>query len=70
MRALEKVTYRVSCTWCKEVTEIKAHEEDVQKVQNGEHIARAMPYLNIDERELLISGTCPKCWDKMMGGTQ
>lgn len=25
----------------------------------------AFPYLDADEREMLISGMCPACWDKM-----
>lgn len=29
----------------------------------GKVIQEAMPSLNDDQRELVISGTCPKCWD-------
>lgn len=25
----------------------------------------AFPYLSADERELIISGTCSECWDKL-----
>lgn len=25
------------------------------------------PYLSADEREMLISGICPDCWDEMFG---
>jgi len=35
------------------------------KWKNGELIQNVMPYLNEDERELLISGTCGKCFDKI-----
>ena len=27
----------------------------------------AFPYLTPNERELIISGTCAECWDKMFG---
>ena len=32
---------------------------------NRRHIQDIFPYLNADERELLISNTCAKCWDDM-----
>ena len=35
--------------------------------QAGELIQNAMPNLDADSREQLISGTCPKCWDEMFG---
>jgi hypothetical protein len=38
---------------------------DLQAWKNGEYIQNAMPYLNVDERELLISGTCGPCFDNM-----
>ena len=28
---------------------------------------KAFPYLSADERELLISGICPECWEKTFG---
>lgn len=31
----------------------------------GVPIQVAMPSLTVDQRERLISGTCPVCWDKM-----
>jgi hypothetical protein len=33
--------------------------------KEGMLIQDAMPELSADERQLLISGTCGKCWDKM-----
>ena len=33
--------------------------------QRGELIQEALPELSADQRELLISGTCPKCWDEL-----
>ena len=29
-------------------------------------IQDALPFLSIDDREILISGIGPKCWDKMV----
>ena len=32
---------------------------------SGELIQDALPYLSASEREMLISGTCDDCWQKM-----
>ena len=32
---------------------------------DGELAQVAFPYLSADEREMLITGICPTCWDKM-----
>ncbi len=37
------------------------------KWQGGQRIQRAFPPLTADDRERLISGTCPSCWDRMFG---
>ena len=42
--------------------------DDYQSWQNGKLIQDAMPYLTISQRELLISGICGTCFDKMFGG--
>ena len=34
------------------------------KWANGALIQRVMPELTADQREILISGTCPGCWEK------
>lgn len=33
----------------------------------GALIQRCLPMLSADDRERLISGTCPKCWDILFG---
>ena len=33
--------------------------------RGGELIQDAMPQLTVDEREFVISGCTPKCWDKL-----
>jgi hypothetical protein len=37
---------------------------DMQKWYSGTIIQAALPYLTVDERELLISQICPACWEK------
>lgn len=43
---------------------VKAHNNPA-----GRPIKQILSYLTPEERELLVSGLCPKCWDKLMGVT-
>lgn len=36
---------------------------DYEAWQTSTHIQNAFPDMSADEREILISGTCPECWD-------
>jgi len=40
-------------------------DEQIANWRNGALIQRAMPNLTADERELLISGYCGTCFDKL-----
>lgn len=42
--------------------------EALEAWQEGALIQRAMPELSADEREQLMTGTHPECWDRMTGG--
>jgi len=55
----------VPCRLCQEVTDLTVNVEGFVNWQAGEHIQEALPELDADMRELLISGTCPTCWEKM-----
>ena len=63
----QKTTIRAICLRCGETTVIKANVSDVVAWQNGELIQDVLSYLNEDERELLISKTCGKCFDDIFG---
>jgi hypothetical protein len=39
--------------------------EEYARWQAGELIQVAMPNLDAEEREMLISGICPTCWEDM-----
>jgi len=60
-----------TCNRCKGQTEMMvnindyAAWEDDRGKPEGLLIQDAMPYLTVDEREVLISGTCGKCFDEM-----
>lgn len=55
----------VECRMCGKQFLLLAKTEDVQKWMDGMLIQDAFPYMPAEERELLISRTCPVCWDKM-----
>ena len=61
---------KVSCRRCKKTHTLKVRVEDYMTFDspNRPHIQDIFPYLSPAERELLISGICPICWDEMFGG--
>ena len=61
----QKTDIRATCLRCGETTTIKANVSDVVAWQNGELIQDVLSYLSEEERELLISKTCGKCFDEM-----
>ena len=58
----------VNCIQCHQPQHIEARTADLDAWIGGELIQVAMPYLTADEREILISGVCGTCFDKMFGG--
>lgn len=62
-----KQTYVKECRICKQDQVFEAHPEDLGKWQDGVKIQLALPYLKTDVRELLISGTCGTCFNKLFG---
>ena len=65
---MEVITLVATCPFCKHKNEILVYEDDFIAWQNGELAQNAFPYLSADDREMLISGICPTCWDGMFGG--
>lgn len=58
----------VMCRSCGEVCVIQdISYEGYKDWKYGELIQKALPGLTADQRELLISQTCPLCWEKMFG---
>jgi hypothetical protein len=57
----------VCCKWCEKSYELNVLDKGFALWKKGELIQDAMPELSADDRELLISGTCGKCWNVMFG---
>lgn len=61
-----KITLKVRCRCCGKETPVSVNLEDLGAWQRGEKLIQdAFPYLSPAKRELLITRTCPECWDKM-----
>lgn len=60
-----KVSIPVNCKICGTKHILNVPYEGHRLWRSGVHIQNALPTLSPDERELLISGTCGTCWDKM-----
>jgi len=67
----EKEDGTLECTfWClncdKNHVVKKVPRNGYQRwLMNNEFVQNCFPEMDKDERELFISGICPKCWDEM-----
>lgn len=61
------VTLQVKCCVCNKIHNLKVTEESAIEYlsPNRRHVQDIFPYLNAEERELLISRVCPTCWEDM-----
>ncbi len=57
------------CRMCGAEEELEVSEAQLQAWQDGALIQKAMPHLTKDQRELLITGTCGTCFDRMFEET-
>ena len=61
----KEVCVFTTCPFCGRANEVEVNHMDYLDWQNGELAQDAFPYLSANEREMLISGCCPRCWSKM-----
>lgn len=65
---MEKVVLVTTCPFCGREFEVEVYESDYLAWEVGDALAQdVFPYLSADEREMLISGICPSCWEKTFG---
>lgn len=57
------ITINKPCTQCGTVHYIKMEQKSYNAWKSGVSIQNVAPHLSTDERELLISGFCGKCFD-------
>lgn len=54
------------CPNCNKHTVLEVNVNDYFDFKEGKkHIQEAFPYLSADEREMLLTGLCKECWDKL-----
>ena len=54
----------IACPFCGHIHEVEVNEIDYLDWGDGMTVQEAFPYLSANEREMLISGICPTCWEK------
>ena len=70
--------YGVPCAICGQIHYLNCNQEQAVTVakyiqarqtdrRSVPHIQDALSFLSADDREILISGICPKCWNEMFG---
>lgn len=52
------------CSFCGLVKYVTVDIAGLEKYRAGAFIQDAFPRMPADVREMLISGTCPECWEK------
>lgn len=58
---------QVPCIHCGLLWDVPCTDEQYKEWLGGKLIQKAMPDVSREARELLISGTCPACWSKIVG---
>lgn len=56
-----------TCIGCGRSSTLTVSETGIAKWRGGALIQDALPELDADQRELLVSGIHPECWAKMFG---
>lgn len=55
----------IRCPHCDRLTELDVPDAGFRAWLDGELIQDALPMLTDDEREVLMTGICPTCWDAL-----
>ena len=66
----KEVCVVTQCPFCGRGNEVEVNETDYWDWDDGMLVQDAFPYLSADEREMLISGICPSCWEKYFGSNE
>lgn len=53
------------CIHCGVLNQILVHTQDYSKWLSGTYIQDAFPWLKEDQREILVTGIHPQCWNKI-----
>ena len=56
---------QVTCPKCGKLQVLEVQDSQYNDWMAGKNIQKAFPDLTPDQREILMSGICPECWDKI-----
>ena len=62
----DKERLEIECRHCNEWHEFDVNESDLEAWKLGKKIQDAFPYISAAQRELMLSGLCEECWEKLM----
>ena len=62
-----KVGLIFECAMCGKAVVVDVAEKAWEKRKMGGLVQSCFPELPANQRELFVSGTCPKCWDRTFG---
>ena len=62
----DTIPWSTTCVFCGKEHVAHLDPEKVRRWQAGEKIQNVWPEMSADDRETLISGTCPDCWNEHM----
>ncbi len=54
-----------ACIQCGLASEVELDAAKVARYEAGEHVQAVWPDMPADQREMLITGTHPACWDQL-----
>jgi hypothetical protein len=54
------------CPWCTKTSVVEVDAESYRRWRSGTLVQDAFPMMSLDEREMLVTGTHPACWNDMM----
>lgn len=59
------IEVNIPCAYCEEISQFEVDTNDLKAWKEGMLIQTAFPYLSDSQREMLMTRTCEKCWDKL-----
>ena len=59
-----------ACVVCHLDSIVELETEKLERWIGGEHVQNVWPEKSADEREILITGIHPKCWNEIFGGSE
>ena len=65
---MAKLIITRNCPFCNTPRTKEFDEEQYRKYEAGTRIQDAMPNVSANDREFLITGICPKCWNSTFNG--